>query len=448
MVFSSLEFIFIFLPIFLLVYRCLPNQYRNFWIAIGSFIFYSYGSIETPEYIFYFFLSILMNYALGQLISDNYRRRTPLLVLGIIFNIVPLAFFKAAIEGVVFPIGISFFTFQNLSYILDVYMRKSRPERSFTNYAAYISMFPQLIAGPIVTYNYVSEQLHHRIHTRKKVIQGIETFVLGLGAKVLIANRIGSLWNDIAVIGFESISTPLAWMGVIAYSLQIYFDFWGYSLMAIGMGKLLGFEFPKNFDHPYASVTFSEFFRRWHQTLGSWFREYVYIPLGGNRRGNFRTALNLILVWLLTSLWHGIHWNFLLWGMSICILILLEKFVIGKFLNKHRLIGHLYVIALIPMMWLIFSVTDFQAFCTYLTRLFPFIRQPDRIIYAKDYVKYFADYRWFFLAGILLCFPYFEKLWKKALNGWIKSVLLLGVFGLSVYCIYMGMNDPFLYFRF
>lgn len=448
MIFSSLEFIFIFLPIFLMVYYLLPQKFRNLWIFIGSLIFYSYGSLDTPQYIIYFLITILLDFSLGQLIYDLPRFRKGFLMIALSFNLLPLAFFKITIDRIIFPIGISFFTFQNLSYVLDVYFKTCNPERSLINYGAYISMFPQLIAGPIVTYTQISKQLQDRTHSLSLFIDGTEYFILGLGAKVLIANRIGSLWNDILMIGFESISTPLAWMGIIAYSLQLYFDFWGYSLMAKGMGKMLGFEFPKNFNHPYVSVTFSEFFRRWHMTLGSWFREYLYIPLGGNRNGNWNTAKNLIFVWLFTSLWHGINWNFLIWGMTICLFVLMEKFIYGNFLNKHRILGHIYVLSIIPLLWLIFSVTDLSALGIYFTRLFPWIPQPERIIFAKDYLKYMKQYDTFFFFGILLCFPAWEKLWKKMSLSLLKGILLLIIFGLSIYCIYRGMNDPFLYFRF
>ncbi len=448
MIFSSLEFIFLFLPVFLLVYKFLPDRFRNLWIIFGSLVFYTCGSYKNPEYILYFLTTILCNYALGQLIFDNPKWRTPLTVLGVLCSLLPLAFFKLAAGRVAFPLGISFFTFQNLSYLLDVYHHRCQPERSFLHYAAYISMFPQLLSGPIVSFRSIRTQLHLRLLSRQKVLQGLELFVLGLGSKVLIANRLGGLWRGVSMIGYESISTPLAWMGILAYSLQLYFDFSGYSMMAAGLGKMLGFEFPRNFMHPYASVSFSDFFRRWHMTLGSWFRDYVYIPLGGNRRGTFLTIRNLLTVWLLTSLWHGIRWNYLCWGMSVGILIVLERFCYGKLLKKHRTLGHLYILSLTPMMWLVFALPDLSDFTVYLTRLFPVLPQPERMVFAGDWIAYLSDYAPFLLAGILLCFPAAESLWKKFPYIRIKALMLIVIFCLCIYSIYMGMNDPFLYFQF
>ncbi len=448
MVFSSLEFIFAFLPVFLVIYRILPKQFRNLWLVLGSFGFYSYGSLETPEYILYLFVSIVMNYSLGQLLADQEKYRKPLICAGVFFNVIPLVFFKLILEKIAFPIGISFFTFQNLSYIFDVYRGKSQPERSFIDYAAYISMFPQLISGPIVNYNSVKWQIHHRNYSGTEVLEGLKLFVLGLGAKVMIANRLGGLWNGVGSIGYESISTPLAWIGILAYSLQIYFDFLGYSVMAAGAGKMLGFQLPQNFYHPYAATSFRGFYRRWHMTLGVWFREYVYIPLGGNRKGTFTTVRNLFAVWILTSLWHGLTPNFILWGMSIFCLILLEKFVYGKYLQKYPLIGHCYLLALTPLMWLVFAISDWNDLCTYVTRLFPMLPQPERFIFVGDYLKYLKDYHVFLAAGIVFSFPWCERIWRRLEIWWVKVILLSVIFGVSVYYIYMGMNDPFLYFKF
>ena len=448
MLFSSLEFIFIFLPIFLLIYYLVPFNWKNTVILIGSILFYVCGTIDYPEYSIFFIISILMNYTLGLAIKSFAPIKKGLIIFAVIYNILPLMLFKITIENIVLPMGISFFTFQNLSYVFDVYYGKEKPERSLVKYGAHISMFAHLISGPIVTYGEVRQQMNQRRISLKRIQAGVKYFLFGLGFKVLIANRIGGLWSDISAIGYESITTPLAWMGIIAYSLQLFYDFWGYSLMAIGVGKMLGFQFPKNFDAPYRSVSMSEFYRRWHMTLGNWFKNYVYIPLGGNRVSRIRNVFNLFVVWLLTSLWHGLDWNFLLWGLSIFVLIMLEKTGLGIWLEKHRIVGHIYVLAFVPFMWLSFVMTDFSAYKIYLIKLLPFFGNSGEVIWATDYMKYLGIYWPFFLAGFFFLTETSEKLAKKYHKHIGMKIFLLVVFGLSVYCMYKGMNDPFLYFSF
>jgi len=448
MVFSSMEFIFIFLPVFLLIYYIAPINWKNLVILIGSVIFYMWGSRENPEYILLFIMAIIMNYLLGKFIENNPQWKKAALFVALAYNLLPLILFKVAIDQIVLPIGISFFTFQNLSYVLDVYRGKVQAEKSFVKYGAYISMFPQLIAGPIITYNEVREQLVTRKITVTRIRNGATIFLLGLGAKVLIANRIGTLWSDIQAIGVESITTQLAWMGIISYCIQLYFDFYGYSLMAIGLGRMMGFYFPRNFDSPYLSVSMSEFFRRWHMTLGNWFKEYVYFPLGGSRCSKGRMIFNLFVVWVLTSLWHGIQWNFLLWGMGIFVLIVIEKLWIGEWLNKHRFVGHLYVLSVTPIMWLTFVMTDWQQYKLYLGKMFPLFAGNENVIFATDYMKYLSTYGLFFVAGCMFITAFPKKLFRKHRKHIAMKGLLTAVFILSIYCMYRGLNDPFLYFRF
>jgi len=448
MVFSSMEFIFIFLPVFLLIYYIAPINWKNLVILIGSVIFYMWGSRENPEYILLFIMAIIMNYLLGKFIENNPQWKKAALFVALAYNLLPLILFKVAIDQIVLPIGISFFTFQNLSYVLDVYRGKVQAEKSFVKYGAYISMFPQLIAGPIITYNEVREQLVTRKITVTRIRNGTIIFLLGLGAKVLIANRIGTLWSDIQAIGVESITTQLAWMGIISYCIELYFDFYGYSLMAIGLGRMMGFYFPRNFDSPYLSVSMSEFFRRWHMTLGNWFKEYVYFPLGGSRCSKGRMIFNLFVVWVLTSLWHGIQWNFLLWGMGIFVLIVIEKLWIGEWLNKHRFVGHLYVLSVTPIMWLTFVMTDWQQYKLYLGKMFPLFAGNENVIFATDYMKYLSTYGLFFVAGCMFITAFPKKLFRKHRKHIAMKGLLTAVFILSIYCMYRGLNDPFLYFRF
>ena len=463
MVFSSLEFIFIFLPAFLLLYGLSPPAYKNAVVFTGSVIFYIMG-VKSPVYIILFLLTLLFNFIIAQFIETYQRYRKPLFIAGIVFNFWWLLFFKYTgfafeninslfhaslpLKDIILPIGISFYTFQNVSYIADVYMGKATAEKNIINYGAYISMFPQLIAGPIVTYQTVAEQLKKRTHTILKVEDGLKTFTIGLGYKVLIANQLSGLWSDISMIGYESIFTPLAWLGIIAFSFQFYFEFFGYSMMAIGLGKIMGFDLPKNFDYPYLSLTMTEFWRRWHITLGSWFREYIYIPLGGNRKGKVRQIINTLAVWLFTGLWHGASWNFVLWGLILFVLIITEKFWTGNFLNKYKIAGHCYMFLIIPLTWLIFAITDFHELGIYFKRLFPFIPQEESVILEGDYIKYLKIYWKFFVAGILFSTRLPQKFYEKYKKTVVCAVLLLAVFWGAVYCMYKGMNDPFMYFRF
>lgn len=463
MVFSSLEFIFIFLPAFMMIYAVSPPKYKNTAIFAGSVLFYSLG-VKKPVYIFLFLLTVLFNFIVAQFIESSGKRSRIWLLFGIVFNFWWLIFFKywgfgteninaifktgLTVKDIILPIGISFYTFQNVSYIIDIYRKKSKAEKNLVNYGAYISMFPQLIAGPIVTYETVAAQLRVRTHNIKKLEDGLKTFTIGLGYKVLIANRLGGLWSEIADIGFDSISTQLAWMGIFAYSFQLYFDFCGYSLMAIGLGRIMGFELPKNFDYPYMSVTMTEFWRRWHITLGTWFREYVYIPLGGNRKGKAAMLRNTFVVWLLTGLWHGASWNFIIWGLVLFAIIMSEKFWTGKFLNKYKLIGHCYMILIIPLTWLLFAVTDFHQLGIYFRQLFPFFKEENAAVFEQDYVKYWDIYKKFFIAGLIFSTRIPEMIYKKIKDSLFGIIILLVVFWMSVYCVYKGMNDPFMYFRF
>ena len=344
------------------------------------------------------------------------------------------------------PTGISSYTFQAASYLIDVYRGDVPEETSPLRLGTYIVMFPQLIAGPIVRFSDVRANLRKRTCTPKKFMAGIAYFIFGLGYKVLLANRLSGLWQGVAGIGYESVSVPLAWMGIIAFSLQIYFDFYGYSLMAIGLGKMIGFSFPQNFNYPYISRSMTEFWRRWHITLGTWFREYVYIPLGGNRKGIKRTYLNLLCVWLLTGFWHGADWNFILWGLFLFAVIAAEKAGLLKFLERFKVLSHIYMLLLIPLSWLIFALTDLSDIGIYLGRMFGI---GGINVFAGDYITYLQQYGIFLLAGILLSTKLpaliLKKIKKKPL---IMALVLLAVLGGSIYCIYMGMNDPFLYFRF
>ncbi len=464
MVFSSLEFVLIFLPLFFTCYFLTPDKSKNEVLLFGSLIFYFVGTINTPHHFILFVVSIVLDFYIGLGIEKYPTCKKVLLIVGIVFHMLCLCTFKYSnflfgelnkfFSGcnininIVLPIGISFYTFQGISYIVDVYKGTSKAEKSLLDYAVYISMFEQLIAGPIVTYEQVQKDLHYRKTKPNAVFKGASTFVFGLGLKVLLANPLGKLWAQIVAIGFESISTPLAWIAIVAYSFQIYFDFFGYSLMALGLGKMLGFNLPKNFNHPYTSLSMTEFWRRWHITLGSWFREYVYIPLGGNRQGIAKTVFNLLTVWILTGLWHGAGYNFLLWGLSIFILIIIEKFCIGKYLNSHPILGHIYMILVIPLSWSIFAVNDIGQLQILFTRLFPFFGQGVWSVFRYDYLKYLGNYYPFFIVAILFSTKLPYQILKKLKNTVLVYILLTLILIACLYCMYRGFDDPFLYFRF
>lgn len=478
MVFSSLTFIFRFLPIFFILYFLTPNKYKNITLFIGSLVFYSLGE---PFYIFLILISLMINYIIAIKMSKLSKLRKRFFVCGLVYNFGMLFVFKYLnfiIENINFllmqiqsntsfsigqlpsieltlPLGISFYTFQIASYLVDVYRNKQKPETSILNLGVYLCMFPQLIAGPIVLHSEVNTAIKSRTHSISQFEDGLRTFVIGLASKVIIANQMSSIWNSIQTIGFESISTPLAWIGAVAFSIQIYFDFNGYSLMAIGLGNMLGLSFPRNFNHPYIAFSFTDFWRRWHITLSRFFREYVYIPLGGNKKGLARTIFNLFIVWSLTGLWHGASWNFVIWGITFFILLTIEKLFLEKVLNFLRPIGHLYVIAFIPITWIIFAVTDLKELMIYLYKMLPFlpwkifnVTIPEGFRDDLDYVSYFDLFGLLFIVSFLLCTPLLSKIYERYKKNLITTIILFLIFWVCIYQLANGANNPFLYFRF
>lgn len=457
MLFSSLLFIFQFLPIFFIIYYISPIRFRNLLLFLASVFFYAWGE---PRFVILILISILINYIAGIFIErydNNKKIRIIILVLSIIYNIGTLMFFKYfnfIIENINYifkgdisfiniplPLGISFYTFQIMSYTIDVYRRDTKAERSYINLGAYLCMFPQLIAGPIVVYTQVSKELSKRSYYLKDIEKGLRIFILGLGSKVLIANNVGGLWNDMAQIGFANISMPLAWLGLLSFSLQIYFDFNGYSLMAIGLGKMLGFDFPQNFNFPYISRSVTEYWRRWHITLSTWFKEYLYIPLGGNRKGKLRTYINLFIVWSVTGLWHGASWNFVFWGIYFFVLLSLEKLFLKKWLEKNVVLSRIYTILAILLGWMIFAITELENIKIYFSRLFSFS-------ITKDWIYYLRNYGIILVIGILLSTPLLKKWYEKQESKVLCNIMLLVIFLLSIAYLVDAAYNPFLYFRF
>ena len=460
--FSGLEFIFRFLPVFLIIYWIIPSRYRDALLFVGSLVFYAFGA---KLFVILLFLLVLVNYVLGEMVwvMPGRRRKVQqrqMLVTIVTVDVIVLIVFKILalkVKASLLPLGLSFYIFKMISYQADLYLGRMRRRPSFMQAAAYFTMFPQIAQGPIMRFSqgWIQKPTNVRRQTvyiersvsLAKVEDGICFFAMGLGMKILIADRLGILWNEIIKIGFESISTPLAWLGAVGYSLELYFDFWGYSLMAAGIGLMLGFRFVQNFIHPYAACGIADFYRRWHATLGSWFRDYVYIPLGGSRCGTFAVIRNLMIVWLLTGFWHGGTLNFVIWGLVLGLLIVWEKFVVKGLIRRVPLIGHLHVIVLIPLTWVIFAISDLKELGIYFTRLFPFFGT-GTAVNPGDFAKYMGIYWPFLTAGILLCVPVFYNLviWKR--RNPIVIVLLAVVFWCSVYYSSISAGNPFMYFSF
>lgn len=455
LVFGSLEFLFRYLPVFLLLYCLVSQKYRNFLLFSYSLILYGLGE---PKYVLLLLGMTVVNYLFScsmekcgedQSVTGERRRRLWFLI-SVACNVFLLAYFKISNvfdENYLLPVGISFYIFKSLSYLIDVYRLEVDVDRSFIRFGAYLCSFFQIVSGPIMRYRDAEKGLLYGRVTPEGIEEGLKKLVLGLCAKILLADRLGILWNDISTIGFESISTPLAWLGAFGYSMQLYFDFAGYSLMAVGIGEMLGFPAVKNFDHPYASGSVSEFYRRWHMTLGTWFRDYVYIPLGGNRLGALRTMGNLLAVWALTGFWHGGSLNFVLWGLVLAALIIAEKQWTGKFLKKHAFFSHLYLIFVIPLTWMIFAIPSFSEMGMYFSRLFPFFGT-GVAVNPGDFAKELTIFAPTLVAGVCCCVPAVWKLYERFRKNIVVVFVLAGLFWLCVYMIANVQGNPFMYANF
>ncbi len=462
MVFSSILFLFRFMPAAFAIYYLVPRRFKNFTLLVLSLIFYSWGE---AKYFPIMIASTVVDYTASGLIESHRDNKLICrlgLIYSVVFNLGMLGFFKYtnffvgnlnALFGLslptisfVLPLGISFYTFQTMSYTIDVYLGKVKAERNIIDFGAFVVLFPQLIAGPIVRYTDINRELKERQINLPQIQDGIKLFILGLGSKVLIANNVGALWTEIEAIGagegFLSISTPLAWMAVFAYSLQIYFDFSGYSLMAIGLGKMLGFEFPKNFDFPYISRSFTEFWRRWHMTLGSWFREYLYIPLGGNRVSRPRLYFNLFVVWAATGFWHGASWNFIFWGLFFFVFLVIERMGFKQVLERHSAFSHVYVIFFLLLSWALFAVTDLGMLGDLFTRMFVPVGGVDWIYYLRNYIVVF-------ILGTVLSTPALKGLYLRLEKNNVFCLIFFGaIFLASTAYLVDATYNPFLYFRF
>ena len=473
MVFSSLLFMFRFLPVVFLLYYVAPRSLRNIILFVFSLFFYAWGE---PKYVFLMLFSITMDYFVGKAIDraktrGNMRKAKRCLLVSIIVNLSILGFFKYAdfligslnavtglaipLLNIPLPIGISFFTFQTMSYTIDVYKGTTKVQKNWIYYGTYVSMFPQLIAGPIVQYKTIAEQMEHRRENTDDFTAGISRFMCGVGKKVLLANNIGLLWDSVAALPIGQVPALTAWLGALAFTFQIYFDFSGYSDMAIGLGKMFGFHFLENFEYPYKAKSITEFWRRWHISLSSWFKEYVYIPLGGNRCSVPKQVRNIAVVWLLTGVWHGASWNYVLWGVYYGVLLLIEKFALRRVLSKlPSFVQSVYTLFFVILGWVIFKCEDLSYCLSYLRAMFggfgAGFLNGESLYLLKNY-------------GIMLLIlmvgstmlpkraadKVLAKIGNVSITGTaVRCLWFAGIFLISVAYLVDATYNPFLYFRF
>lgn len=469
MVFSSLPFLFFFLPVFLILYFIVPGRVKNIILLIFSIIFYAWGE---PVYVILMILVTFSDYLVGlgmEKAGDKKVKRTLLLLWSVLFDLAILGFFKYADFAIrtvnslfktsleplslALPVGISFFTFQTLSYVIDLYKKEIKAEKSYLTYLTYVSMFPQLVAGPIVRYQTVNNELHGRNINMNDISEGTHRFLRGLFKKILIANQVGALWESIRESMLVTPAVSTAWLGALAFTLQIYYDFSGYSDMAIGLGRIMGFHFDENFKHPLSATSITDFWRKWHISLSTWFRNYVYIPLGGNRVNMLKHIRNIMTVWMLTGLWHGASWNFVLWGLYYGVLLLLEKLVYGKLLDKCPVvIKHIYSLIIISTGFVIFALDDSKEMVHYLGSM---IGLNGSVLYNPSIVWFVSNYAVILIIAFVLSFPVMDYLSKKITNekiiklaGIIKPVVYILLFMLSIASLVNDSYNPFLYFRF
>ena len=443
MQFNSIEFIFCFLPAFLAIYYIVPAGWRNAVLCFGSLAFLAFNCDGNFWWLAFLIGTAVVTWLVGGLIRNGKRRW--LLVLALLLLAGVLVFFRTSKGSVIMPLGLSFYSLQMAAYMIDSHRGKFEWNPNLLNYSAQIMMFPKLMSGPLVSPREIQRQVYGRGYLPENFSRGLQELIIGLSLKVLLADRLGGFWNQAGVLGYESISIPFAWLALVAFALQLYFDFWGYSLMAMGLGRMLGFELPENFHVPYASKTVSEFYRRWHMSLGGWFKEYVYFPMGGSRCSRWRTILNLSVVWLLTGLWHGFGVNYLIWAAILFFCIANEKLWLGKIVGSSRVLCHIYVIFAILMSWLPFAAGDPSQMICYLGRLFGFSGET---LNPTDYLIWGRRYVWLMSAGIVMATPLPLYIWERIKDKWWTDVLLFAVFWVVIYFISTSSQDPFVYFQY
>ena len=470
MVFSTTIFLFLFLPIFLFIYFISPSKLKNIVLLFFSLVFYTWGEDKLVGLLL---VSAIVDFSCGKIIEKGHPKLG--LFSSIIFNLLLLLSFKyldftfenfnnlmrffevdnpniLSLPGIALPIGISFYTFQTMSYTIDVYRKNVKASRSFLEFATYVTMFPQLVAGPIVRYSDIQQDLSNRKHTIEQIYSGLEKFIIGLIKKVLIANTFAVIADSIFNVAANDLSTPLAWLGVIAYTFQIYFDFSGYSDMAIGLGRILGFNFPENFNFPYVAKSIRDFWRRWHISLSTWFRDYLYISLGGNRKGLYRTYINLLIVFFITGLWHGASWNFIIWGLFHGLFLILEKNILGRINGKlHPFFRHFYVILVVMIGWVFFRSDDLSYALVFLHQMF--IPSNGNVV-MNEYLTFFhlnLSTLFFCLIAIIFCLPshrYIKKWLESKKMILINQLALIVLLLVSITYLTADTYNPFIYFKF
>ncbi len=466
MLFSSIPFLYYFLPIVLILYFFVPKKLKNHVLLAFSLVFYGWGE---PKYVILMVASILIGYftGLGIEATDKIKQKKTYLLISVIANLAFLGFFKYfdffienfnAVTGlsvkllnIALPIGISFYTFQILSYTVDVYRKNVKAQKSLINLATYITMFPQLIAGPIVRYSDIESSLNERTHDFSKISYGLRRFIIGLSKKVLIANALGSVTE--VFVSSQDKSVAFYWLYAVSFVLQVYFDFSGYSDMAIGLGSIFGFKFIENFNYPLISKSITEFWRRWHMSLVSWFRDYVYIPLGGNRVKKLRWVCNILVVWFLTGFWHGAEWNFIVWGLYFVVFLIIEKGAFGRFLNKSKVLNHIYTFFVITISFVIFNAVNLSEAFLYIKSMFGF---SNIAFVSNEFFYYLKEYSVILVLGVIGATPLLKTVFMKLQQkkGFSKIltitepvVLIILLILVTAYLV-DGSFNPFLYFRF
>lgn len=440
--FNSTDFLLAFMPLFILIYTVVPRKYRNLILVIGSLVFYGIGVRDRLWQLWLLAGLTLATYWIGRGVAKGRRW---LLIVTVEAMAGLLVVLKCVQGGRLLPAGASFFLFQITAYLVEIDRKRILPEENLLNYSAQIVMFPKLMSGPLMDPAALQHQVRARKYRSADFQRGLQKLICGLALKVLLADRLGPVWNQAKIIGFESVSTPFAWLALAAYVMRLYFDFWGYSLMAEGLGQMLGFHLPENFHEPYAARSVSEFYRRWHITLGNWFREYVYFPLGGSRQGTGKTIRNLSAVWLLTGLWHGVGGPYLVWAGMILFFIIQEKLWLGKYLKKYPFISHIYTIFVITLSWIPFAVPDLGRGAALFLRLFGL---GGKVLNPMDFVGVLSRF-WPVVAGGLVCMtPLPRRLYEKLAERRIMNLALYLVFWIAVYFLATAKQDPFMYFNF
>ena len=437
--FSSIPFLW-FLAAFLMLYGLCPPRWRRLLLLTGSVVFMALGSVADALWALLF---AVVNFILGICIQRTSQRKLTM-ALAVAVNVIALTTFKLVHA---LPVGISFYTFAFITYLVDIGRGDLTAEYDLVRFANYSFFYPKLLMGPITRYGELGVDMDRPRISAAGLQNGLERFVTGFAMKVFIADKLAILWNELVKTGFESLPVPLAWLGAFSFSIQLYIEWQSYTNMAVGIASMLGYRLPQNFNYPYLARSIGDYYRRWHMTLTRWFKDYVYIPLGGSRAGTVRTVVNILIVWLLTSLWHGVGWNFLLWGMSLGVFIVIEKLWLNPLLARSKVLSHIWVLFLIPLTWVCFKIDDIAELGVYFSRLFPFFGTDGNVV-AGVFWMYLKQFAVYLILGVLFSFPLPEKLIHRFGKTWVGSVALAAIFWWAVYELNRSGNNPFMYLNF